>query len=76
MEISEISKILYEVCGDDSVFDPECELLDSGLLDSFAMIELLSILEDNGITIHPTRTDRSRFKTPRSISELTREVGV
>lgn len=76
MEISEISKILYEVCGDDSVFDPECELLDSGLLDSFAMIELLSILEDNGITIHPTRTDRSCFKNPRSISELTREVGV
>lgn len=70
----DICKILYEICGDEAVLDPECELLDSGLLDSYAMIELISTLEDNGIVIYPTRVNRSRFKTPRSISELVAEV--
>lgn len=70
----DICKILYEICGNEAVLSPDCELLESGLLDSYAMIELLSRLEDEGIIIYPTRTDRSRFKTPRSISELADEL--
>jgi len=70
----DISKILYEICGDESVLDPNCELIESGLLDSLAMIELVSRLEDEGVIIHLTRIDRNRLKTPKSIAELIEEL--
>ncbi|MBQ9717402.1 MAG: D-alanine--poly(phosphoribitol) ligase subunit 2 [Clostridia bacterium] len=66
----DIPKILYEICGDEAVLDPDCELIESGLLDSLALIELVSRLEDEGVTLHLTRIDRSLLKTPRSIAEL------
>lgn len=65
----DVSKILYEICGDEDVFNPDCELLDSGIMDSFTFIEFMSKLEDLGIEIIPTRVDKSVFKTPKSISE-------
>jgi len=70
----DIPKILYEICGDESVLDPDCELLESGLLDSLALIELVSRLEDEGVVIHLTRIDRNRLKTPRSIEKLIQEI--
>lgn len=69
----DVTKILYEICEDEAVFDPNCELIESGLLDSLAMIELFSRLEDEGVTLHPTRIDRERLKTPRSIAKLVEE---
>ena len=66
----DIPKILYEICGDEAVLDPDCELIESGLLDSLALIELVSRLEDEGVTLHLTRIDRSLLNTPRSIAEL------
>lgn len=66
----DISKILYEICEDEAVFDPECELIESGILDSLAFIELFSYLEDEGIYLQPTRIDRSMLKTPRTIEKL------
>ena len=66
----DITKILYEICEDDAVLDPDCELIESGILDSLAFIELFSYLEDEGIMIQPTRIDRTLLKTPRSIAAL------
>jgi len=66
----DISKILYEICEDDAVLYPDCELIESGILDSLAFIELFSYLEDEGIMIQPTRIDRTLLKTPRSIATL------
>ena len=71
--MTDITKILYGIIGDERVLDPDCELLESGLLDSMAMIELFSALEDEGIEIHPTRIDRSRLKTPAEIEKLIKE---
>ena len=71
--MNDICELLYEICEDEAVLNPDCELLDSGLLDSYAMIELFTRLEDEGIELQPTRIDRSRLKTPRSIAELIRE---
>lgn len=68
-----ISDLLYELCEDKSVYDPDCELIESGLLDSFAFIELFSRLEDFGINLQPTRIDRKKLKTPRLIEELIKE---
>ncbi len=69
-----ICDLLYEICEDKSVYDKNCELIDSGLLDSFAFIELFSKLEDLGITLIPTRIDRSKLKTPRLIEELIKDT--
>jgi acyl carrier protein len=73
MTIPDLCKLLYEICEDEAVLAPDCELLESGLLDSYAMIELFTRLEDEGIELHPTRIDRTRLQTPRTIAELIRE---
>lgn len=65
-----ISEILYSICEDENVYNKEFDLIDSGLLDSYALIELLSILEDKGITIHPTRIDKNSLRTVSSIEKL------
>lgn len=47
--------------------------LQSGLLDSYALIQLLSKLEDSGIELHPTRIDRTKLRTVKGIVELIEE---
>ena len=68
-----ISEILYEICEDEHVYEQDFDLIKSGLLDSFAFIELFAILEDHGIILHPTRIDRTRLRTPKSIEDLVNE---
>ena len=70
----DIKKLLCEVCGDDMAGEPGVDLIESGLLDSLALIELFSRLEDEGIELHPTRIDRDRLRTAESIEELVREA--
>lgn len=45
----DIKKCLYEICEDEHVFEEDIDLVESGLLDSYALIQLLSKLEDSGI---------------------------
>lgn len=71
--MTNIRDILFEICEDEAVYNDDAELIDSGVLDSLAFIELFSRLEDIGIEIHPTRIDRSRLKTPKNIEELVME---
>lgn len=71
--MKEIYDLLYEICGDKRVYSPDCELIESGLLDSYAVIELFSRLEDDGIEINPARIDRSLLKTPAGIEKLIEE---
>lgn len=68
-----ICDLLYEICEDKHVYDMDYDLIESGLLDSFAFIELFSKLEDLGVLIIPTRIDRSKLKTPRLLEELIKE---
>jgi D-alanine--poly(phosphoribitol) ligase subunit 2 len=65
-----VPDILFEICEDERVYDPECELIESGILDSYALIELFSKLEDYGIVIQITRIDRTLLKTPKTIEIL------
>lgn len=69
----DVKKILYEICEDENVYNPDFDLIESGLLDSFAMIELFAKFEDEGIEIQPTRIDREKLRTPRGIEELVKE---
>jgi len=66
----DIPKLLYEICEDDGVYEKGIDLIDSGLLDSYAFIELFSKLEDYGIVIQPTRIDRNQLRTVEGIEKL------
>ncbi len=63
-------ELLVRVCDSEAVLEKDIDLLDSGLLDSLAFIELLSELELDGIDIQPTRVDRNMFRTVDGIIEL------
>ena len=65
--------LLNEFCEHDLPILPETELLESGLLDSLAFIELLNALEDMGCALQPTRIPRARFACAVKIAELCRE---
>lgn len=69
----DVKKILYEICEDENVYNSDFDLIESGLLDSLAMIELFAKLEDEGVEIQPTRIDRKKLRTPRGIEELVNE---
>ena len=71
--LPDVPKLLFELCEDEAVFDPDIDLIESGLLDSFAFIELFSRLEDHGIMIYPTRIDRAKLRTVRGIEALIQE---
>ena len=66
----DIPKLLYEICEDDGVYEKGIDLIESGLLDSYAFIELFSKLEDYGIVIQPTRIDRNQLRTVEGIEKL------
>ena len=69
----DVKKLLHEICEDDSVYQEGIDLVESGLLDSFALIELFSRLEDEGITLQPTRIDRTKLRTVKGIESLIEE---
>ena len=66
----DVPKLLYEIFDNENVYNEDFDLIESGLLDSLAFIELFSKLEDLGVEIQPTRIDRNRLRTPKSIHEL------
>ena len=68
-----IPDLLYVICEDKNVYNPEFDLIESEVFDSYAFIEFFSKLEDNGIIIQPTRIDRSLLRTPRTVEQLVKE---
>lgn len=69
----DVRKLLYEICEDDAVYEDGIDLYQSGLLDSFAVMELFTALEDQGIVINATQIDRTRLHTVEGIIGLIRE---
>lgn len=68
--MKDLKEILMEICEDERVLDPSIDLLESGILDSFAFIELFSYLEDEGIELQPTRIDRDSLRSIDGIQKL------
>ena len=66
-----VEDILYEICDDINVYKKDIDLVESGLLDSYAFIELFTRLEDEGIYLQPTRVDRNKLK--KLLAEYNRE---
>lgn len=68
-----VKEIICEVCNlPDDVAD-DYDLFANEKLDSYAFIELFTILEEEGIELQPTRIDKARLKTPASIQALVDE---
>ena len=68
-----IRNLLVRVCGTEVALDDSIDLIDSGILDSLAFIELLTELDFEGISIQPTQVDRNCFRNVNSIIELVKE---
>lgn len=76
ISVETVVGLLSEYCEHDGDILPDTELLESGMLDSLAFIELLNALEDMGCTVQPTRYPRSAFSTPRSIADICARAGI
>lgn len=66
----DVKALLYEICEDKNVFNPDFDLIESGIMDSLSFIELFSALEDYGIELQPTRIDRTMLRTSGTIEKL------
>ena len=66
----DVKQLLIEICDDARVNEPGIDLVDSGIMDSYAMIELFALLEENGIELQPTRIDRTMLRTVEGIEQL------
>ena len=66
----DVKKILFEICEDEKVFDENIDLIESGILDSYGTMELLAVLEEDGIEINITRIDRNLLRSVSGIEKL------
>lgn len=74
--IDKVLKILNNICELNEPILDDTELLDSGLLDSLAMIELFNELEDIGVEIQPTKISKSQLKNAKSIADyIEKQIG-
>jgi D-alanine--poly(phosphoribitol) ligase subunit 2 len=66
----EIIELLAEICQDDVVKEnPDIDLFENALLDSFGTVELLVQVEERfGITVPITEFDREVWNTPNHIA--------
>ncbi|WP_312470259.1 D-alanine--poly(phosphoribitol) ligase subunit 2 [Neobacillus sp.] len=66
----EVISLLAEICQDDIVKEnPDIDLFDAGLLDSFGTVELLVQVEERfGILVPITEFDRDIWNTPNNIA--------
>lgn len=69
-----VGNFIKEFCGLDDIPGRDEDLIESGILDSFAVIELVSALDDEGIEIHLTRIDLNSLRTVSSIEKLIEEA--
>ena len=70
----DVKGILVDICEDERAGDSNIDLIDSGLLDSYAFIELFSRLEDLGIEVQPTRIDRDILRNVDKLSEYINNI--
>ena len=71
----EIAEILAELCGvEPEEIEPELNLSEEGLLDSFAVIQLVLALEEAfGVSLDMASLPREHIATPAAIAALIRE---
>lgn len=67
---NQLLNLLVEICQDDVVKEnPDIDLFENGLLDSFGTVELLVQIEERfGILVPITEFDREVWNTPNNIA--------
>ena len=70
--------IVETICDDEVVReDLDMDLVEEGLLDSLAVVELLIAIEDEfGVRLSPTEYDKEDFATVHKIEKVLKEKGV
>ncbi|MGG5254395.1 D-alanine--poly(phosphoribitol) ligase subunit 2 [Neobacillus sp. SM06] len=65
----QVFELLAEICQDEVVKeDPNIDIFETGLLDSFGTVEMLVQIEERfGITVPITEFDRDTWNTPNNI---------
>ena len=68
--------ILGEICGaEEGELEPDMDLFDAGLLDSFGVIQLLVELEEQfGVHLEVDLIPRKKIATPQKIAALIKEM--
>jgi D-alanine--poly(phosphoribitol) ligase subunit 2 len=68
---TQVIELLAEICQDDVVKeDPNIDLFEASLLDSFGTVELLVQVEERfGIMVPITEFDRDTWNTPNNIAK-------
>ena len=69
-----IRRLIAQACGTERALEPGINLIETGLLDSLALIELLEGLEDMGILLQPTQIPRASLGTVEGILALCRDA--
>lgn len=67
---NEVISLLAEICQDDVIKEnPDIDLFEAGLLDSFGTVEFLVQVEDRfGLLVPITEFDRDTWNTPNNIA--------
>lgn len=75
---NKIILIVNDICGaENGEVEADLNLFEAGLLDSFAVIQLLMSLEEQfGVSLDIGSIPRERVATPFKIAQLIREQGV
>jgi acyl carrier protein len=69
----DLGRMFAEVTGSDPP-GPDADLIESGVLDSLALVELLFAIEQElGVEIPPDRLEVERFRTLAALAELVAE---
>lgn len=69
--VEKIISILNEIAGaDEGEIQPDTELFEEGVLDSFGLVQLLVALEEEGVTLDVADLDRSAVSTPAKLAAL------
>ncbi|EIT87383.1 D-alanine--poly(phosphoribitol) ligase subunit 2 [Fictibacillus macauensis ZFHKF-1] len=68
---NEVIELLAEICQEDEVkANPDIDLFEAGLLDSFGTVEMLVEVESRfGISVPISEFDRDVWNTPNHIAE-------
>jgi D-alanine--poly(phosphoribitol) ligase subunit 2 len=73
---NKVVELLTMICGNDQVAkDPDVLLFETGLLDSFGVVEfIVGVEEQLGIAISITDFDREEWATPKMIAQKLEEL--
>lgn len=73
--VEKIIALLNEIVGaDEGELQPETELFEEGILDSFGLVQLLVALEDEGVALDVADLDRAIISTPAKLAALAEQA--